>query len=84
MDPSLPPNRRLVYGTAWKRTETADLVHRAIHAGFTAFDTACQPRHYREDLVGEGIRKAFAEGVLKDRSQIWVGTILKSLRVGSY
>ncbi|ROV97948.1 hypothetical protein VSDG_04883 [Cytospora chrysosperma] len=74
MGPSPPPNRRLVYGTAWKRTATADLVFTAIHAGFTAFDTACQPRHYREDLVGEGIRRAFAEGALKDRSQIWIQT----------
>ncbi|ROW00297.1 hypothetical protein VMCG_07254 [Cytospora schulzeri] len=72
MDSAPPPNRRrLLYGTAWKKDETADLVSKAIRAGYTAFDTACQPRHYREDLVGEGIRKAFAEGILKDRDQIW-------------
>ncbi|KUI57840.1 NAD(P)H-dependent D-xylose reductase [Cytospora mali] len=74
MGTTLPPNRRLLYGTAWKKDETADLVFKAIQAGFTAVDTACQPRHYREDLVGEGIRKAFAEGVLKHRSDIWIQT----------
>lgn len=72
MAEALLQRRRIVYGTAWKRDETAGLVLKAIRAGFTAFDTACQPRHYREDLVGEGIRKAISEGVLKDRSQIWV------------
>ncbi|ROW01377.1 hypothetical protein VPNG_07614 [Cytospora leucostoma] len=74
MAEALPQKHRIVYGTAWKKDETADLVLKAVRAGFTAFDTACQPRHYREDLVGEGIRNAFAEGGLKDRSQIWVQT----------
>ncbi|KAK7744851.1 hypothetical protein SLS53_003084 [Cytospora paraplurivora] len=74
MAEALPQKRRIVYGTAWKKDETAGLVLKAVRAGFTAFDTACQPRHYREDLVGEGIRKAFSEGGLKDRSQIWVQT----------
>jgi len=48
----LPP---LFYGTAWKKTETTALVGLALHCGFRAFDTACQPKHYREDLVGEAI-----------------------------
>lgn len=29
----------------------------ALRAGFRCFDTAAQPRHYREELVGEGIRR---------------------------
>lgn len=47
----------LVYGTAWKKDLTNSLVTQALQNGFTAIDTACQPRHYREDLVGEGLRK---------------------------
>ncbi|EJK55258.1 hypothetical protein THAOC_25025, partial [Thalassiosira oceanica] len=40
----------LKYGTAWKNEKTADLVYKAIKSGFRHIDTACQPRHYREDL----------------------------------
>jgi len=44
----------LFYGTAWKKAETAALVALALKQGFRAIDTACQPKHYSEDLVGEG------------------------------
>jgi diketogulonate reductase-like aldo/keto reductase len=50
-----------IYGTAWKNERTADLVVQALRAGFRGFDTAAQPKHYREDLVGEGIRKVILE-----------------------
>jgi diketogulonate reductase-like aldo/keto reductase len=53
---------RLVYGTAWKKDRTADLVQAALAAGFRGVDTAAQPRHYREDLVAEGVRRALAAG----------------------
>lgn len=33
----------------------------ALRAGFRCFDTAAQPRHYREELVGEGIRRGLVE-----------------------
>lgn len=46
---------KILYGTAWKKEHTTTLVKQALEAGFQAIDTACQPRHYREDLVGEGI-----------------------------
>src|SRR5579859_2645681 len=49
---AVPP---LFYGTAWKKTNTTALVSLALKTGFRAIDTACQPRHYREDLVGEAI-----------------------------
>lgn len=54
-----------IYGTAWKKDRTADLVHRAINAGFRGVDTAAQPRHYREDLVGEGMRRAIKDGTVR-------------------
>jgi diketogulonate reductase-like aldo/keto reductase len=44
----------LIYGTAWKKQETARLVSEAIHSGFRFIDTACQPKHYHEPGVGEG------------------------------
>lgn len=54
-----------IYGTAWKKDRTADLVHQALDAGFRAIDTAAQPKHYREDLVGEGIHRAIRDGAIR-------------------
>lgn len=53
---------KLLYGTAWKKAQTAALVHAALRAGFRGIDTAAQPRHYREDLVADGVRAALADG----------------------
>lgn len=64
---------RLIYGTAWKKERTADLVTEALASGFTGIDTACQPKHYREDLVGEGIGKAIRDGVIS-REALYVQT----------
>ena len=55
---------KLVYGTAWKKERTTDLVYQALKAGFRGIDTAAQPRHYREELVGDGIRRAIQEGLV--------------------
>ena len=51
----------LVYGTAWKKERTAELVSQAIRAGFRFIDTACQPKHYNEAGVGEGWTSAAKE-----------------------
>eukprot|EP00571_Detonula_confervacea_P011555 CAMPEP_0172307070 /NCGR_PEP_ID=MMETSP1058-20130122/8000_1 /TAXON_ID=83371 /ORGANISM="Detonula confervacea, Strain CCMP 353" /LENGTH=378 /DNA_ID=CAMNT_0013019141 /DNA_START=76 /DNA_END=1212 /DNA_ORIENTATION=- len=48
----------LMYGTAWKKDDTADLVFQAVHAGFRFIDTACQPKHYNEAGVGYGWKTA--------------------------
>jgi len=56
----------LIYGTAWKQEHTADLVELAVSVGFCGIDTACQPRHYREDLVGEAIRRLAGRGIGRD------------------
>lgn len=63
---------RLVYGTAWKKDQTADLVYTALRAGFRGIDTAAQPKHYDERGVGEGVRRAVAEGIVK-RQDLFVG-----------
>jgi diketogulonate reductase-like aldo/keto reductase len=46
---------RIIYGTAWKKDKTATLVEQAIGLGFRGIDTACQPKHYNEAGVGEGV-----------------------------
>jgi len=51
----------LMYGTAWKKDNTANLVTEAIRSGFRFIDTACQPKHYNEPGVGEGIAAAMIE-----------------------
>src|SRR6202035_370897 len=46
---------RIIYGTAWKKSETARLVEKAVRQGFRGIDTACQPKHYDEPGVGAGV-----------------------------
>jgi diketogulonate reductase-like aldo/keto reductase len=62
---------KLVYGTAWKKERTADLVYRALKSGFRGIDTAAQPKHYQEEGVGAGLRRAVTEGLVK-REDIFV------------
>jgi diketogulonate reductase-like aldo/keto reductase len=45
----------LLYGTAWKEAQTADLVAQALRAGFRGLDTANQRWHYREADVGRAL-----------------------------
>src|SRR5258708_28229627 len=46
---------RILYGTAWKKSDTEPLVRTAIRLGFRGIDTACQPKHYDEAGVGAGV-----------------------------
>src|SRR3569833_4612702 len=55
---------KLIFGTTRKGDRTADLVYTAIRMGFRGIDTAAQPKHYREDLVAEGVKRAIAEGIV--------------------
>ncbi|KAI9370503.1 NADP-dependent oxidoreductase domain-containing protein [Aspergillus egyptiacus] len=75
-NPSFVP--AFIYGTAWKKDRTADLVHQAISAGFRGIDTAAQPKHYREDLVGEGMRRAISDGTAR-REDLYVQTKFTSV-----
>jgi diketogulonate reductase-like aldo/keto reductase len=54
---------RILYGTAWKKDDTARLVSTAIGQGFRGFDTACQPKHYDEAGVGAGVAACLHGGV---------------------
>ena len=56
----------MIYGTAWKKENTTTLVYEALMEGFRAIDTACQPKHYREDLVGLALLKAYESGIKRE------------------
>ena len=56
----------LIYGTAWKKEHTADLVVQAVLNGFRGIDTACQPKHYEESLVGEAIKRLGSHGIMRE------------------
>ncbi|KAF9446559.1 Aldo/keto reductase [Macrolepiota fuliginosa MF-IS2] len=72
---SVIPNiaSRIIYGTAWKKERTTALVISAVLKGFRAIDTACQPKHYREDLVGQALVELKEKHGLK-REDLWIQT----------
>ena len=61
------PVPSFMYGTAWKKEATSQLVQLAVAAGFTAIDTANQLIHYQEALVGEALLALGQQGVTRDR-----------------
>lgn len=61
------PVPSFMYGTAWKKEATMQLVQLAVEAGFTAIDTANQLIHYQEALVGEALLALAQQGVTRDR-----------------
>lgn len=70
---------RFLYGTAWKKERSTALVKEALGAGFRAVDTACQPRHYQEGLVGDGLREAFKADICS-RQDIFLQTKFTQLQ----
>ncbi len=67
----------IVYGTAWKKDDTARLVTLALQAGFRGIDTACQPKHYNEAGVGAGIAASLGAGL--SRTDIYLQTKFTSV-----
>jgi diketogulonate reductase-like aldo/keto reductase len=61
------PIPSFVYGTAWKKEATTQLVLQAVDAGFTAIDTANQIIHYDEARVGEALLQLARKDVARDR-----------------
>ncbi|MDD5051541.1 MAG: aldo/keto reductase [Sulfuricurvum sp.] len=59
----MPP---LMYGTAWKKEHTSNLVEMAISSGFRGIDTACQPKHYNEAGVGEALARLKVQGITRE------------------
>jgi diketogulonate reductase-like aldo/keto reductase len=68
---------RIIYGTAWKKAATEQLVSLAIEKGFRGIDTACQPKHYDEAGVGAGVAASLKEGLT--RADLYLQTKFTSL-----
>jgi len=68
---------RIIYGTAWKKDRTAALVEQAIGLGFRGIDTACQPKHYNEAGVGDGVAACLHRGIA--RSELYLQSKFTSL-----
>jgi diketogulonate reductase-like aldo/keto reductase len=64
---------QVLYGTAWKKERTTELVAQALALGFRGIDTACQPKHYDEARVGAAIADACARGALR-REELYLQT----------
>ncbi|KAJ8608895.1 hypothetical protein CTAYLR_005303 [Chrysophaeum taylorii] len=57
----------MIYGTAYKRHGTADLVERALRAGFVGVDTAtAEGKRYNDSGVGEALLRVFAATPRRD------------------
>ena len=82
MDPFILSKRnirtpRIIYGTAWKKADTARLVTLAIQTGFRGIDTACQPKHYNEAGVGTAVAASLGRGLT--RADLYLQTKFTSL-----
>ncbi len=62
----------IIYGTAWKKERTENLVVKAVQTGFKGVDTACQPKHYDEPLVGAALQRLQAYGI--NRENLYIQT----------
>ncbi|HEU4342260.1 MAG TPA: aldo/keto reductase, partial [Candidatus Binatia bacterium] len=60
------PLPSFMYGTAWKKAATKQLVELAVASGFRAIDTANQLIHYEEALVGEALQALQKKGIRRD------------------
>jgi diketogulonate reductase-like aldo/keto reductase len=67
----------LIYGTAWKKADTANLVENALLAGFRGIDTAGQPKHYDEAFVGVALQRVIHRGI--PRENVYLQTKFTSL-----
>ncbi len=54
-----------IYGTAWKKEKTQQLVQQAIDSGFRAIDTANQLIHYDESQVGNALVAQYKQGITR-------------------
>src|SRR5262249_190729 len=56
-----------IYGTAWKKAATTNLVKQAVEQGFKAIDTGNQPKHYSEKLVGDAVKSLEQQGIKREQ-----------------
>ncbi|MFN8672710.1 MAG: aldo/keto reductase [Candidatus Sericytochromatia bacterium] len=69
---------KLIYGTAWKKENTTKFVINAIKLGFKGIDTACQPKHYNEKLVGDALIELKKQGI--ERENLFLQTKFTPIR----
>jgi diketogulonate reductase-like aldo/keto reductase len=66
----------IIYGTAEKQHPS--IIFSAIAEGVTGLDTACQPKYYHEEVVGEALQQAFQKqsqgGLGMAREDIYIQT----------
>jgi len=67
-----------MYGTAWKKERTQELVELAVRNGFRGIDTACQPKHYFEPGVGAALESLYSLKIIT-REEIFLQTKFTSL-----
>lgn len=65
---------RMVYGTAWKKENTKNLVEMALTKGFRGIDTAGQQLHYNQKGAGEGIHQWLQKNPTFSRDDIFIQT----------
>lgn len=74
-----PKLRACSQGTDIPRSTCLKLtLYQALKAGFRGVDTAAQPRHYNEALVGDGISKSISSDGIR-RENLYVRAILLKL-----
>ena len=62
-----PSNRNQLRTTHDRRSKCcAELVVKAVEAGFRGIDTACQPKHYSEPLVGKALEHLQDKGYKRE------------------
>ncbi len=69
----------IMYGTAWKKNRTKELVEMAVRSGFRAIDTACQPKHYHEKGVGDALDALYSANIVS-RGDIFLQTKFTAIR----
>lgn len=60
---------KFIYGTAWKKDKTTELVIQAVRSGFRGIDTANQKRHYYEEDVGKALVCIYSDSKLSTKRE---------------
>lgn len=76
--PEKAPVPSIIYGCAWKKQATEELVALALQNGFRGIDVACQPKHYNEPGVGKALAQMYEDKSLK-REDIFLQTKFTSV-----
>ncbi|KAF9773378.1 hypothetical protein IL306_008833 [Fusarium sp. DS 682] len=75
-EPAGVPVPPIIYGTAQK--DDHQLIVSALSSGVTAIDTACQPKYYNEEVVGQALQTAFRpksdQGLGLERRNVYIQT----------